>query len=329
MKKHVFFVCLCAILIGTLFVSCASRQVSVHKKLGISDEGFPSFITPVDQYYITRIGNVPQIDPDTYRLEVKGLVDHPRSYTLDELYAMDMVDLPLTVECIGNSPNGPLLSTAVWRGFYLYDLLQSLGVADTATGVRYEAADGYYASHTMEQIRDNHVLVALYMNGKPMPPVQGFPVRVLNPGYYGVKQPAWVTSIEVIDRPIKDYWEDRGWDCSPPIAVDSTIFSPGTSATVETNQPLKLTGAAFGGRRIAKVEVTVDGGKTWTTADIVKRRDADNVWVFWESQVTFAKKGSYVVNVRATDIDGNTQIEDDPNRYDGTNDWPMIRVKVN
>ena len=163
------------------------------------DKGrFPPFITPNKDYFVTRIGALPKIEPSSYRLEVKGLVRTPKKLTLQELYAMPMKELTLTVECIGNGAGGSLLSTAVWKGVPLQDILKSLGASETATGVRYEAADSYFASHTMAQVRDNGVIVALYMNGEPIPSLHGFPVRILNPGFYGVKQPAWITSIEVI-----------------------------------------------------------------------------------------------------------------------------------
>ena len=314
------FPLLLVIMLG--FIACTSE------KFAVKESGFPDFITSNENYYVTRIGEVPQIDASSYSLEVKGLVDRPGSFSLDELYAMEMVEVPLTVECIGNSPSGPLVSTAVWKGFRLYELLQSLGVHQDATGVRYEAADGYYASHTMEQIRDNGILAALYMNGEPILPLHGFPLRILNPGYFGVKQPAWVTSIEVIDMPMKDYWEDRGWDCSPPMDIDSIIFQPARGAKVAAGEALRISGAAFGGTRVAKVELTADKGKSWSAAEIVKKMDADNVWVFWEADLVFPQRGSYTVNVRATDIQGNTQIETDPDRYDGANDWPLIRVTV-
>jgi len=295
---------------------------------GAGEAGYPDFITTNEDYYVTRIGKIPKIDPKTYRLEVTGLVDTPLSLPLDELYAMDLVEFPLTVECIGNSPSGPLLSTAVWRGVFLIDILETAGISPEATGVVYRAADGYFASHTLEQVRDNGVLAALYMNGEPIPEKHGFPIRILNPGYYGVKQPAWVTEIEVVDTPIKDYWEERGWDCSPPIAVDSTIFFPEDGAEVSTGKPVPIGGAAFGGTRVEKVEVSIDEGETWTEATITESIDADNVWIFWEAELVFSEPGRYTINARATDIRGNSQIDDDPNRYDGASDWPMIRIKA-
>ncbi len=303
----------------------------------MADGDFPDFITANDDYYITRIGNLPDIDGDLWRLEVTGLVDKPGKWTLQQLRDLPEVELPLTVECIGNSPGGQQLSTAVWKGFSLYDFLVSLGLKEGVTGVRYEAADGYYASHTLGQIRDNGVVAALYMNGVPIPRLHGFPLRILNPGYYGVKQPAWVTKIEVIDRPMKDYWEDRGWDCSPPMQVDSKIFFPQSSGKLffgkgndefKAGETVKVGGAAFGGKRIARVELTADGGKTWTEAKIVKSMDVDNVWVFWEGELTFPKKGNYTINARATDIKGNVQPEKDPQKYDGTGDWPLVKVTI-
>ena len=295
---------------------------------GIDEVGYPDFITSNEEYYVTRIGKIPNIDPDTYRLEVTGLVATPLSLSLDDLYDMDLVELPLTVECIGNSRSGPLISTAVWKGFLLIDLLETAGLSAEATGVVYRAADGYFASHTLEQVRNNGVLVALYMNDVPIPEKHGFPIRILNPGYYGVKQPAWVTEIEVVDTPIKDYWEERGWDCSPPIAVDSTIFFPEDGTDVSVGERVVVGGAAFGGTRIDTVEISADEGKTWTEATVTEQLDADNVWIFWESELVFEEPGRYTINVRATDINGNSQFDEDPNRYDGTNDWPMIKIRA-
>lgn len=289
---------------------------------------FPEFITSAANYYTTRIGSVPNIDGADYQLEVTGLVGTPRSFTLEELYALPMEELPVTIECIGNATNGSLVSTAVWKGIPLYDFLVSLGLDTTATGVRYRAADGYYASHTIEQIQSNGVLLALFMNGNPIPPLHGFPVRIVNPGYYGVKQPAWVVGIEVIDRPPEDYWADRGWDVSPPMAIDSKIFSPVKSPTVAVGETVTVTGAAFGGTRVAKVEATVDRGETWREAEIVEQMDADNVWVFWRIEYAFDSPGTYQINIRATDIHGTAQEESDPDSYDGSNDWPMVRVRV-
>jgi DMSO/TMAO reductase YedYZ molybdopterin-dependent catalytic subunit len=289
---------------------------------------FPDFFTKNEDYFTTRIGSVPSINRDTYRLEITGLVENPTSFTLDELQALNLTELPLTIECIGNSANGRLVGTAMWKGFNVYNLLQTLGISENATGVKYTAADGYYASHTLDQLKNNGVLGALYMNGVEIPPVQGFPLRILNPGYYGIKQPAWVTGIEIIDRPLEDYWEDLGWDTSQPIAIDSKIFFPSGPTSINVSQNLRIGGCAFGGTRVKFVEYTIDDGATWSNATIVQQIDADNVWVFWEINTSFSTIGQITLQTRATDINDNQQIKTDTSLLDGTSSWPMLVINV-
>lgn len=289
---------------------------------------FPDFITSNEDYYITRISTVPNINRDTYRLEIHGLIDNPTSYSLVELQSLTLTNLTLTIECIGNPKDGKLVSTAVWKGFNVYDLMVSLGLSENATGVKYRAADGYYASHTLDQLENNGVLGALYMNDVEIPPLHGFPLRILNPGYYGIKQPAWVTEIEVIDRPLEDYWEDRGWDTSPPMDIDSKIFFPEDSTSVNVSQNLRIGGCAFGGTRVKLVEYTTDNGATWNNATIVQQIDADNVWVFWQIETSFSSIGQISVQIRATDINDNQQIKTDFSPLDGTSSWPMLVINV-
>lgn len=291
-------------------------------------EGFPDFITKNEDYFITRIGDVPNINPDTYELVVWGQIDNPRTFNLSELLELDLIEKTLTTECIGNSPKGSLISTAVWKGFSVYDLIDSLSLKGDATGVRYTAADGYFVSHTLDQLKNNGTIGALFMNGVTLPPVQGFPLRIVNPGSHGAKQPAWVIDIEVINRPLEDYWDLRSWDTSAPMAVDSTIFFPYNNIEVSLGIPVEMGGAAFGGTRIFKVEYTVNGGLDWTDVNIVTMLDLDHVWVFWNVSLVFTEIGTYHINTRATDIHNNTQPEYDSNGLDGTNSWPSLTIKV-
>jgi DMSO/TMAO reductase YedYZ molybdopterin-dependent catalytic subunit len=289
---------------------------------------YPDFITANKDYFTTRIGDVPVVNADSFRLEITGLVDTQRSFSLYELMALPLVTLPLTIECIGNSPNSDLVATAVWKGFRLYDLLASLGLDSGATGVKYRCADGYYASHTMDQIKNSNVIGALFMNNDTIPVEQGFPLRILSPGFYGVKQPAWVVAIEVSGQPLSDYWSDRGWDVSLPMAVDSKIFFPESGTTTVAGETLYAGGAAYGGTRIAGVEVTIDSGRTWTDAKIVKSMDRDNVWVFWLAKIVPTQPGEVLINARATDIHGLIQPAEDSTFLDGSNGWPFVTVSV-
>jgi len=289
---------------------------------------FPDFYTKTEDYYTTRIGPVPNMDEDSYKLSVLGFVDNPRNFNLSELRALPQIGFPLTIECIGNPSLGSLLSTANWTGFSIHDLINSLGLNSNATGVKYYASDGYYATHTMEQLINNTVIGALYLNNLTLPPVQGFPLRIINPGYYGAKQPAWVTDIEVIDMPLKDYWDDRGWDTSPSMPVDSKIFFPVDGRVVQKDESVSIGGAAYGGTRISKVEYTLNDGDDWYQAEITKSVNVDNVWVFWTVNLSFSEAGPKSFYVRATDIFDRTQPLLDLYRKDGDNSWPHLSIQV-
>jgi DMSO/TMAO reductase YedYZ molybdopterin-dependent catalytic subunit len=289
---------------------------------------YPDFITPTDDYFVTRTGDVPAIDKNSYRLVINGLVSNPCSLSLPQLYSLSRVELPLTVECIGNDPNGDLVSTAVWQGFNVYRLLDSLGLDSAATGVKYIAADGYYATHTIDQLKNNNVIGALFLNDDTIPPIQGFPLRILNPGYYGVKQPAWVVQIEVIGMPANDYWDDRGWDTKLRMPITSHFFFPVWDGIFSAGDSIEVGGAAFGGTRAAQVEVSIDNRLSWRKARIIKSMDADNVWVFWYAKVLFSEGGQQFIYARATDIYGNVEPQSDDDPGNGNNAQPFVIVDI-
>jgi DMSO/TMAO reductase YedYZ molybdopterin-dependent catalytic subunit len=180
----------------------------------------------------------------------------------------------------------------------------------------------------MDQIKNNGVMGALFMNGDTIPPLQGYPLRMLVPGYYGVKQPMWVVAMKVTDQPLTDYWSDRGWDVSPPIPINSKIFFPLPGTTYKTGDTVRIGGCAYGGKRAETVEITNDEGASWQKADIVKSIDADDVWVFWLAQLIAPQPGTLVIQVRATDIHGAAQPRTDTDGLNGTNSWPALSVSV-
>jgi len=323
-KKWYLVFTLAVVIIGAFIVV---GLISSQNNTGIY-EGFPDFITKNEDYFITRIGNVPQLDGLSYALVVSGQVDNPGYFSLEALRALEMINHTLTTETIGNPVNGRYISTAVWTGFNVLDFLTSLGIKPNATGVKYTAADGYYASHTLDQLRDNGTLGALYMNGVELPPEQGFPLRIVNPGAFGAKQPAWVTEIEVLDRPLEDYWDDRGWDTSPPMPVDSIIFFPANNKQVKIGEVLEVGGAAYGGTRILKVEYSLNDGLNWFEANVVKSVDLDHVWIFWNASLVFNKTGTFTFVCRATDINNNTQPQTDSYWRDGINEQPTLVLQV-
>ncbi|MHA2009233.1 MAG: molybdopterin-dependent oxidoreductase [Promethearchaeota archaeon] len=330
-KKYIVVFTVIAIFIGVSVIVGISF-VYLDKSPETNQEGFPDFITKNEDYYEVRLDeDPPEIDINSYTLRVWGLINSPRNFTYSELLELDLIERLLTIECIGNSPKAKLLSTAVWKGFSIFDFLTPLGLKENAIGVKYLAADGYYASHTIEQIKDNGTIGALYMNGETLPINQGFPLRIINPGYYGAKQPAWVVEIEVIGRPLEDFWDDivgNRWDTSPPMAVDSTIYFPANDIHIKVGEFLEFGGAAYGGTRISKVEYTLNDGLNWSLTNIVKSVDLDHVWVFWNASVTFNTSGIVVIFIKATDIYNISQPRYDLIRRDGYNPWPSLNINV-
>ena len=289
---------------------------------------FPDFYTKAQDYYITRIGAIPEILEHSYELKITGSIENPTNYSLSELRALPLIEIPLTIECIGNPYDGQLLSTANWTGFSVYNLLNTLGLNSNATGVKYHAADGYYATHTMGQLMNNTVIGALFINNQTLPPNQGFPLRIISTGYYGAKQPAWVIEIEVIDMPLQDFWDDRVWDTSPRMPVDSNFFFPNNFHPVNTGDSILIGGAAYGGTRISKVEYTLNDGLDWHQAEIIKNVDFDNVWVFWLINIIATEQGYITVKVKATDIYNQTQPKTDSDFLNGDNFWPYLNIQV-
>jgi DMSO/TMAO reductase YedYZ molybdopterin-dependent catalytic subunit len=295
---------------------------------GGNQKTFPSFITPVESYFEFSIAEVPAINAQSYQLTITGEIDQPTTLSLDDLRSLSMIDKTLTIECIHNHENGPLIGTAVWKGFSLIDLLDSLGLTESAKVVKYGCADGYFTAHTIEEVRELGVLGALYMNLEPIPAKYGFPLRFVIPGFYGVKNPGWVTTIEILDEEIPDYWNANGWQTDAPIGVDCKVFFPADEETVALGDTVKIGGAAYGGARMEKVEYSADGGNTWAEASIIREQDEDYVWVFWKVDYVTSKKGRATIRFRATNRAGDVQPEEDNNFRDGTNSRPKIYINV-
>lgn len=289
---------------------------------------FPEFITPNSEYFDTRIDGIPGIDGESYALKISGAVDHPATFSLPELKSLTLVKKTLTIECIGNTANGSLLGTAQWRGFRVYDLLESLGIQEGASTVKYISADGYFTYNTLDELQEKEVLGALYMNDASIPPLYGFPLRIIFPGYYGVRQPGWIVEMEVLKTGPEDFWSGSGWATNTPMSVDSKIFFPANNSSFNLGDSIRIGGAAFGARRISSVELTLDKGLTWIPATISRSLDQDHVWVFWEVIIAPQESGTLAISSRATSADGAVQPENDSDLLDGTNSWPVVRIEI-
>lgn len=332
-KYHPVLLNLGALVMIFLAGSCESDTMDENPGDNPGDKkeqltGFPDFITAVEDYFFLSIGGTPELDTVSYRLKITGAVHTPVYYSLEQLRNLEMAERTLTIECQGNGPNGKLAGTATWRGFRLYDLLEDTGIKEGTTIVKYLSADGYFTYNTLEELQQNDVLGALYMNGEPLTVKYGSPLRIIFPGYYGVRQPGWVVEMELLDSGPQDYYSRSGWHTDSLMSVDSKILFPENHFKATPGDTVEIGGTAFGGKRIASVDITVDDGHTWIPATIVKSMDLDYVWVFWKAVYVPGATGEIQIQSRATGEDGRIQPHSDSNYLDGTSSWPSVRITV-
>ena len=312
---------------ATWIESAACRVAAAAGQAFMLVKGMPSEVTPNGQFYqISKNFFDPTVDVGKWTLEVKGLVAKPLKLTLEEFKkAAPSVERYQTFECISNEVGGDLIGNAKWKGARVKDILALAEVKPGARTVIWHAADGYTESIPLDTATDPLTLLAYEMNGEPIPQKHGAPVRVLLINRYGMKQPKWLTTIEVSAqeyRSTKGYWEQQGWSQDAYVKVNSAF-------RVETKEggELALGGWAFAGNRgISKVEFSPDGGKTWVPA-AVKEALGENTWQFWSATWTPPKPGDYTIKVRATDGKGALQPEEPrPTLPDGGQGYHTVKV---
>jgi len=290
----------------------------------------PAEITPTPSFYVVS-KNPPGFDPvlnaERWSLEVGGLVARPLKLSYDQIRQLPAVEQVQTLECISNEVGGDLISNARWKGARLRDVLQQAGGAGTkAVKVAFRCADGYTESIPIADALNPTTLLAYEMNGEQLPPKHGFPVRLLVPGLFGMKNPKWTTRIEVVDYDFQGYWERSGWSDEAVVKTMSKFTTlPRTVALAE----LPLGGVAYAGdRSIRDVEVSVDGGKTWQKAE-VRVPLGPFTWVLWAALWKPTGPGEYTMKVRARDGGGVVQTaKESPTLPDGASGYHTLRVRV-
>ena len=259
-----------------------------------------------DFYRIDINTRPPELDGGAWRLEVRGLVERPLSLSLAEVRSRRAVHQAATLSCISNPIGGDLISTGVFTGVRLKDVLAEAGLLPGARAVAIKSADGFYESVGLAEAMDDRTLLVHSMNGEPLPAAHGFPLRIFIPGHYGMKQPKWIISLEAVDREGPGYWVDRGWDKT---AVPNTTSVIDAVAARRPDTPKGLVpvgGIAYAGQRgISKVEVQVDTGP-WTAAQLRTPPLGPLTWVQWRFDWP-AAAGHHVLKVRAYDGRGVLQ----------------------
>ncbi len=304
-------------------------------------------VTPVEHFYVRNHGNVPEIDETSFRLSVGGDVKRSLQLSMDDLRRFPKVSVMAALQCAGNRRTdlaragaipgevpwaAQAIGNAVWGGARLRDVLDAAGVADGARHVAFLGADeiskegaiiGFGASVPIAKARMDETLLAYEMNGLPLTPIHGYPLRGLVPGFIGARSVKWLTEITVQDRPSDNFYEARSYKVFPPdakpstadwagtapieeVVVNAVICRPNEENAVEAG-PVKLSGYAIGhgGAAIARVDVSIDGGATWSRAHLIGKSEAWR-WTLWEASADL-DRGEHELVARATDVNGRTQ----------------------
>lgn len=299
-----------------VLAACAKDAGVVKESTGTTDSIPPDDtdpLTPItsnDRFYVTTYNSskVPGKSwVDGWTLAIDGLVDSPRSIDLAGLKALGGEEVEHTLECIGNRSSSAI-GNALWRGVRLKTVLESLGVnpEEGATHLRFFCGDGYDTAVPITDL-DRGLMLVWEMNGVPLPTDHGAPVRVLNPGRYGMKNPKWIEGISLDDHSEPGSWERVGWSDDCTYQIHSWIHLPAPGAEVPA-EGLELRGSAYAGLApVVKVELSQDLGVTWEEAELTYNPGA-NVWVIWRYLLRSTGQKQEVW-VRATVEDGRVQEE--------------------
>ncbi|MCA0458652.1 MAG: molybdopterin-dependent oxidoreductase [Chloroflexi bacterium] len=299
--------------------SSAPQPWSASNKLPNADDplvpapGTRPELTPVDQHYRIDINTIPpRITEEEWLLSISGLVEAPMNMTLAELKAKyDPVDEFVTLACISNPIGGDLTSTTRWTGIRLKDLVADMKVSPNATYLKITSVDNFDEFVALDLINnDERVILAYEWDGLPLTVDHGFPLRIYIPDHYGMKQPKWITTIEVVEGWQEGWWVRRGWDKDAIMRATSVVDTVAADAVVTTEGGDKLIpigGIAHAGDRgILKVEVRVDEGE-WVEAQL-RSPISETTWVIWRYDWLFTA-GSHIFTVRCYEGDGTPQIE--------------------
>ncbi len=290
-------------------------------------EGVSELITPNDEFYVvdTAIGT-PQVDHRTWSLSFTGRVDNPFSVTYDELLAMPLVERYITLCCVSNRVGGNLVGNAKWLGVPLRTLVERAGVRRDGNQLVGRSVDRFTVGFPTAAVFDGReALVAIGMNGEPLPLRHGFPARLVVSGLYGyVSATKWLSEVEFTGwNDFDAYWVPRGWAKKAPVKTQSRIDTPREGDITAGNNV--IAGVAWAQTRgISRVQVRVDDGE-WTNAHLPQELSIDT-WRQWYLEHDFTP-GAHTIAVRATDGTGRTQTGSvRPPRPDGATGYHTIQV---
>ena len=291
--------------------------------------GISPFYTPNANFYrVDTALAVPQVRTEDWELKVTGMVDKELRLSYADLLERKLVEEDITLTCVSNTVGGQLTGTARWLGLPLSELLDEAGVQSGADQIVGRSVDGYTAGFPVDAAFDRPALIAIGMNGEPLPIDHGFPARLMVPGLYGyVSATKWLTEIELTRfADFDQYWVKRGWDQKAPIKTMSRIDAPRTLAKIAAG-PFVIGGVAWAQTvGISMVEVAIDDGD-FVAVDLADELN-ENTWRQW-SFPWDAPAGRHRITVRATDANGELQTDQRAEPFpNGASGWMSIFVDV-
>ncbi|HEX9921031.1 MAG TPA: molybdopterin-dependent oxidoreductase [Anaerolineae bacterium] len=269
--------------------------------------------TPIKDHYKVFIRTEPTlIDGPSWLLPLTGLVDNPLMLTLDDIKNnFESRDQYVTLSCISGRVGTGLIGTTLWTGVSLQDVLAEVGVRPEARYLHITCGDGFYETVDLELIAaDERIMLCYAWDGHDLPADHGYPLRIWIPDRYGMKQPRWITGMEVMEEYTEGYWVERNWDEVAQVKTTSVIDTVAINAIIGEGDQKRVPvgGIAFAGARgISKVEVRVDGGP-WQEA-ILRSPLSETTWVVWRYEWPF-EAGEHTFEVRCAEGDGTPQIEE-------------------
>lgn len=257
----------------------------------------------------------PVVSADDWSLSVTGAVENEYTITYDELTSLDREHRFLTLRCVSDEINGNLMDTAVWTGVPASVLVDRASPQSGCECVMLRAADGYFEEFPLPALEPG--LIAYGMNAERLPRNHGYPVRALVPGHWGEVNVKWLTEIEVLDEPATGYWERRDWHGTGPVHTVAKLHA----VNERDDGRIELGGHAYAGTRgIDRVEVSTDGGATWSRAELSSALPGDDVWRQWRYE--FGSSGGHEVVVRAVDGTGTVQPREEADPFPrGSTGW--------
>jgi DMSO/TMAO reductase YedYZ molybdopterin-dependent catalytic subunit len=326
-----------------LFLASAVAPVLSAQKPEIS--GFDISLldqpaTPNDLFFVHDHFPAPDVTSAGWMLTIGGAVAAPLEIPLDDLAARPRKTLGVTLECAENPAGGGLVSHAEWTGVSLASILQAARPTADAGAIRLDGADGFSRVVPLAKAMGADPLLALTMNGEKLPVNHGFPLRAIIPGWYGMDSVKWLRSIHVLagEPPSQDYVREvrsllagrQRTDAVTAMNVKSTFSRPVDGATL-FGRRFTLRGAAWAGEnRVRRVEVSIDGGRSWQPARL-ESESKPYAWVCWSYEWTIAQPGSYELAVTATDDQGRQQPAERPSNRADDYEWnqrQLIQVTV-